>query len=131
MLKRFVSVYAFCFASIACGGSPGEVGEACSDNMDCESKLCVAEFADGQEVLGGMCTVQCHSGGSASSPPFAVVRSFDLSDLCEKGEVCLRYLTGEHYCFLECDGEGGCRDGWSCSCVDLFCQVRACIPPIS
>ena len=117
MLKRFVTVYAFCFASIACGSSPeplGEVGVACVENVECESDLCLTEFRDTQEVLDGMCTNEC---------------TFAEPESCAPGTVCLRYnATTEHYCFVECTGD--CRDGWSCQCIDFGCSIRACVPPL-
>lgn len=113
-VKRLIALMVWL---VSCGGDepPAAVGEGCSDNLDCASELCVTTFDDARVVNGGLCTTACE---------------FNDPDLaCADGEICLRYNgTGEKYCYVQCSDDRQCRTGWSCPCLDLLCQMRACVP---
>lgn len=105
-------------AGVPDAGMPdaGPVGAACVDDIDCASNFCVTELKDGVEVLDGLCTNEC---------------SFDDLDSCEDSAVCLVYRpTQEHFCFVACDVDEDCREGWTCPCLNFFCDDKACIPPL-
>jgi len=97
-------------------------GEACEiDGLPCESGLCVETLGD-NVVPGGFCTAECEWGENPGDP-----------DTCAEGEVCLRYNpTQEFFCFQECISIADCRgdEDWDCLCLDFFCSVNVCIPPL-
>ncbi len=110
----------FCLVVLAaCGGGDNNYadGEACAQNDDCSSSLCVTAFGDSVELAGGMCTATCtwdNMGG----------------DDCADGEICLRYTaTNEYFCFMDCSVDSDCRseEGWTCATVGFV--DRACLPP--
>lgn len=84
-------------------------GAACEENDDCNSGLCVRQYEDGKPLPGGICTHDCWETGS-----------------CVKDEyqTCVRYtVTNEQYCFMLCEDDSWCREGWYCGP-----NTHACIP---
>lgn len=121
-----------CALTVACGDGtntpdatppPAANGEACVASDECVSELCMTEWADGTVIAGGMCTDECEWGDPDA-----------LEGTCTgEGEICLRYNPTEEFnCFQSCAGSDDCRveEGWSCECLDFFCNVQACIPPL-
>ncbi len=100
---------------------PSEVGAACELPDDCESGLCMTEFADGADIAGGVCTTGCMWNG-------------DGTDTCPEGQACIRYTpTQEFLCLPRCaedeDASDDCRydEGWQCR--DFF-TLSVCVPPL-
>ena len=124
-MRQIVPILMFVFLAGACAGNGEEVllnGEACeADDNHCESGLCVEALGE-VEVPGGFCTDECMWGENPGDP-----------DTCAEGEICLRYNpTNEYLCYQRCSQQADCRgeEGWSCECLDFFCSVQACIPPL-
>jgi len=125
LIAALVSLFA-----VACGDGAKEPdllenGAACAaDNEDevcTDPAFCLEEFENGTPVAGGMCTDECEWNE-------------DYTDTCSDGELCLRYNpTGEKVCFQGCSADADCRedDGYSCLCLDFFCQSQACVPDLS
>lgn len=105
----------------ACGDNeappPAVNGDACMVDSDCESGVCLTEWADGEVLFEGLCTDVCEF-------------TDEIQGTCEdEAEMCLRYNpTEEHHCYQTCGTDDDCRDGWSCLCIGFFCTDQACLP---
>lgn len=92
---------------------PGLLGDACEDNGDCESGLCVPEWML-PEIVGGYCTQRCE---------------LDDPDTCEPNALCVDIGLGIPFCMKQCADESDCRDDWDCVGVCLPGQDVAEVTP--
>ena len=115
-MNRFLGILAVVLMLGACGSDgpdPAPNGEACVENGDCESGLCVSELAPTFPLPDGLCTNDCN---------------VSLQD-CAEQEVCLIYNpTGAQNCYQLCNVTDECREGWSCQFISPNGPVWACIP---
>lgn len=120
MKSLVLAAFALCLCA-ACGddrvpGMAGNdstlVGGPCSENDDCDQKLCetIPTFP------GGLCTLSCGNDND-----------------CPRGSSCAG-LTSGWVCLVDCQTSSDCRVDWSCSSVplpgnDVSGTVMACIGP--
>ena len=109
--------------------SGGEFGDPCSENLDCESGLCVEDYDE--SVCTDFCVDQCPKGwacknvsGSGPDVIYACVpTAVDLCKPCDQNtdcggtsDVCVRPNPDAEfgYCGVACDEVADCPDDFSC-----------------
>ncbi len=80
-------------------GEPlGEIGAACTDNLECASAFCITEdFLP--EATGGYCTEICDS---------------DDEESCGDNAICVGLGMPVDVCMKQCEGPADCREDYSC-----------------
>ena len=127
------------------GPEPGTLGAPCSDNDECHSGYCIPS-AEGK-VCTKVCDEDCPEGWSCrplvtGEPVFICVpRWLHLCDPChahvdcrqseaDSGHYCLDGGAQGHFCGGECEADGQCPAGYTCTVVPVGggTDTPQCVP---
>lgn len=106
--------------------TPGELGDPCREDNDCESNLCAPVAASGR-VCTQTCTVECPAGYQCVTSDGASVcadmkvancQPCDQDADCNRagltGNTCRAYGDTGSFCASSCVGDSDCPSGYSC-----------------
>lgn len=120
---------------------PGQLGDPCGENTDCESGLCVEDYWSG--VCTQTCVTECPKGwackqvvGQGADVVFACVpNTVDLCKPCTtdkqcggEEDRCILDETGSGYCGAACDVDNECPESFGCDMPGEGSFKAQCVP---